>query len=260
MSNPPRTPAECFSTILLWLSRAVDAHYLAGRISGPLIILIRNRIRSINQRFARLAGSVGAGKYVPRRSAPRKRAGPRPRGKNPLPQGFAWLVKLVPEAAVYGSRLRFLFAEPEMAALLAAAPAAMGRPLRSLCHMLGVRPSTILTPAARPRPPRAVPAAEPQAPPLLPPLPVSLPRHRRTRKQDSPGSAPHPVRSERGDRPRTPLLFLSRNHMANAPYACSRRANRRGSTFATIQASSPGSRPATRSATSCPAAGEVWMP
>lgn len=36
--------------------------------------------------------------------------------------------------------------------------------------------------------------------------------------------------------------------------------NRRGSTAATMLAASPGSRPAIRSATSFPAAGEVWMP
>jgi hypothetical protein len=66
-------------------------------------------------------------------------------------------VKLVPEAAVYGSQLEFLFADAEMAALLTAAPAPLRRPLRSLCRMLGVLPPPILAapPSVRPRTPKA---------------------------------------------------------------------------------------------------------
>jgi hypothetical protein len=158
VSNPPRTPAECFATILLWLSRAVDGPSMWGGFSRPLALLILNRIRAINQAFSRLAARIGAGKYVPRRPAdtPRRREDRKPRGPNPLPQGFAWLVKLVPEAAAYGSQLQFLLAEPEMAALLAAAPAALRRPLRSLCRMLGVDPPPILA-----LPPRAPPSTRP---------------------------------------------------------------------------------------------------
>ncbi len=161
MSNPPRTPAECFATIILWLSRALDGHSTWGRLSRPLALLILNRLREINQRFARLAARITAGKYVPRRppDTPRRREKRKPRGPNPLPQGFAWLVKLVPEAAVYGSQLQNLLAEPEMAALLAAAPTAMRRPLRSLCRMLGVAPPPILA-----LPPRAPPTPRPPKP------------------------------------------------------------------------------------------------
>jgi hypothetical protein len=161
VSNPPRTPAESFATILLWLARAVDAHYLAGKLSGPLIMLILNRIRSINQCFGRLAARVRAGTFIPRRppATPRQRAGPRPRQPKQLPQGFAWLVKLVPETAVYGSQLQFLFADPAMAALMAAAPAPLRRPLRSLCRMLGVAPPPILA-----LPPRARPSPRPPKP------------------------------------------------------------------------------------------------
>src|SRR5579859_4017940 len=119
-----------------------------GRLERPLALLILDRIRGIAQRFARLATRIGAGKYMPRRpaAAPRRRTAPRPCRPNPLPQGFAWLIKLVPEAAVYGSQLQFLFADPEMAALLEAAPASLRRPLRSLCRMLGVTPPPILAP------------------------------------------------------------------------------------------------------------------
>jgi hypothetical protein len=180
VSNPPRTPAECLSTILLWLSRAVDAHYLAGRISGPLIILILNRIRAINHRFARLAARISAGKYVPRRppDPPRQRAGKRPRGKNPLPQGFAWLLKLVPEAVGYRSQLVHLFRDPEMAALMAAAAAPLRRPLRSLCWMLGVRPPPILALPPPVRPKTVAPPAQRKRPQTRkPPERPSRPRY-----------------------------------------------------------------------------------
>jgi len=115
-------------------------------------------------------------------ATPRRHTHRRFRRRNKLPQGFAWLVKLVPEAAVYGSQLNFLFAEPEMAGLLAAAPAPLRRPVRSLCRMLGVTPPAILALPAKPRPPpappRAKPAKKPRPPPYRPgrlrPLPPSL--------------------------------------------------------------------------------------
>jgi hypothetical protein len=158
VSNPPRTPAECFATIILWLSRAVDGHSTWGRLERSLALLILDRLRTINQLFGRLAARIKAGSYLPRRSpTPRRHAATTPRQPNPLPQGFAWLVKLVPEAATYGSQLQFLFADPEMAALMATAPGPIGRPIRSLCRMLGVAPPPILappSPAIRPRPPK----------------------------------------------------------------------------------------------------------
>jgi hypothetical protein len=153
---------------MLWLSRAVDGPSMWGGFPRPLALLILDRVRTINQAFARIAARIGAGNYHPRRptDTPRQRAGPHPRQKNPLPQGFAWLVKLLPETAVYGSQLQFLFADPEMAALLAAAPASLGRPLRSLCHMLGVLPPPILAPPPPVRP-RTRPA-KPERPPAPP--------------------------------------------------------------------------------------------
>jgi hypothetical protein len=136
-----------------------------GPFSRPLALLIMDRIRTINQAFARIAARIEAGRYVPRPPAatPRQRAGPHPRKKNPLPQGFAWLVKLVPATAVYGSQLQVLFAAPEMAALMAAAPGSLGRPLRSLCHMLGVLPPPILAPPSPVRP--RIRPSKPERPP-----------------------------------------------------------------------------------------------
>ena len=166
MPNPPRTPAECFSTIILWLSLAVDGHSTWGRLPRPFGLLILDRIRSINARFARIAARITAGTFLPRRSpAPHPRENRGPRGPNKLPRSVAWLIKLLPEVAVYGSQLQFLFADPEMAALLEAAPASLRRPLRSLCRMLGVTPPPILALPARPRPPSD---PQPEPPPSAP--------------------------------------------------------------------------------------------
>jgi hypothetical protein len=135
-----------------------------GQFSRPLALLIIDRLRTINQAFARLAARIAAGKYVPRRppDTPRRHEPRKPRGPNPLPQTFAWLIKLLPETAPFGGQLQALFAEPEMAALLAAAPAPLRRPLRSLCRMLGVDPPKIL--ALPPPPPRPKPPPKPKIP------------------------------------------------------------------------------------------------
>jgi hypothetical protein len=159
---PPRTPAECFSGIILWLSLTVDGHSTWGRLARPLALLILDRIGRINQRFARLAARIVAGTYVPRRSAPRSPAVRRPRRPNPLPQGMAWLLKLLPEVAAYGSQLQFLLADPAMVTLLANAPTTLHRPLRSLCRMLGVAPPPLPAPL-----PETLPVL---APPPSPPL------------------------------------------------------------------------------------------
>src|SRR6185437_15551987 len=71
-----------------------------------------------------------------------------------------WLLRLAGhnsyKVAVYGGFLQNLLADPEMVALIAAAPQ-LGRVLRPLCRMLGVDPGPArLPPRSRdPRPPRA---------------------------------------------------------------------------------------------------------
>jgi hypothetical protein len=185
--NPPPAPAERFATLLYWLGQAVDTRGVAGRLAVPLVVLILNRISEIKQRFARLAARIGAGRYSPRRSTQPKHTGKKPRHPNQLPQGVAWLIKLVPEAAASASQLRLLFTDPEMVALLAAAPAPMARPLRSRCRMLGVDPPPILAPppAARLRTPAPPALAGDARPPprqadrtALAPFLASATRHR----------------------------------------------------------------------------------
>jgi hypothetical protein len=147
-------PAERLATLLLWLGRALDNRYRAGTLAGPLFFLIMGRLKSIRYIVARLATRIGAGTFSPRRSAaPRPPIGQKiPRQRTPLPQGFAWLIKMVPETTASACQLQILLADPDMAALIAAAPAQMRRPLRSLCQMLGVIAPPILAPVPDPRP------------------------------------------------------------------------------------------------------------
>jgi hypothetical protein len=185
--QPTPTAAERFATILLWLCRAVAARSATG-LPGPLIVLIVGRISHINQRIARLAARIRAGRYAARSAPRRSPIFRRPRRPNPLPQEFGWLLKRVPEAAGYRSQFEYLLRDAEMAALLAAAPT-LARPLRSLCWMLRVSPPPILA-SPQPAPPQAAPAAAPRAsPPRPPPPPSPAPCHTAFAPQPPPARA-----------------------------------------------------------------------
>ena len=174
MPSAPSPPAENFATLLRWLCQAVAARGVGGWLSAPLIVPLLGRLREINQRFARLAARLAAGRHVPRRIAPRRTPIARqPRRKNPLPQKFGWLLPLVPEAVGYRSQLEFLLRDPGMAALMAAAPAPMARVLRPLCWMLRVTPPPILADRRRGAtpPPALAPAAAGPRPGNPPPSP-----------------------------------------------------------------------------------------
>ncbi len=161
----PPAPAERFGLLIEGLCRAIAARSAVSRLAAPLLLLLWPRLRRMAARFARLAARFRAGR-LPARPAARRpgRSGPPPQ---PLPKTSAWLVRLVPAAAAQAAQLQHLLADPELAALLAAAPQA-GRVLRPLCRMLGVAPPG---PPAPPRPPRAAPAAPAQASPAAsPPL------------------------------------------------------------------------------------------
>ncbi len=154
--SPVTLPAlsDRLAPIIAGLCRAVASQAVAHRALAPLLVLVWSRLRRMAARFASLAGRADAG-ALPSRSVPRPHAsGPRPSGsRERLPGGFAWLVRLVPEAACYGAQLQHLLSDPGVAALLAAAPRA-GNVLRPLCRMLGVAPGPALTPSvARERAP-----------------------------------------------------------------------------------------------------------
>ena len=182
MPNPPPPPtvAERFADILWYLAQAVVTRTAFG-LSQPLINLIITRIRDAKQAFARLAARIDAGTYAPRRRSgpPRPPTDRKPRPPpNPLARKFGWLLPLVPAAVASRGHLENLLRDPEMAALLAAAPVSLARPIRSLCWILRVEPPKILARPAgpaqprKPRPPR--PRREP-LPPYRPPTPPDAP-------------------------------------------------------------------------------------
>jgi hypothetical protein len=195
---PPRSPAERFAAILLCLSLAVGKRTGWG-LHGWVIALITDRLRGIKQRFARISTLIREGRYILRRRAtgPRPKTAARPPGPNKLPRKFGWLVPLIPEATCYGSQLEHLFRDPEMAAIMEAAPVSLGRPLRSLCRMLGVRPPPPVALPVKPRKPR-VRRPKPPEPPLHPPHPPGTPEWLRT----MPGGKPWPLSRMLGRRRR----------------------------------------------------------
>src|SRR5580698_5159592 len=130
MPMPPSTPApsERFAGILRSLILAVAAMSGGDRLTHVVIALIGARINGIRRRFAWLAARIAAGSYAPRRpsATPRRNPAERaPRKPNALPAKFGWLLPMLPDAVGYRSQLEYLLRDPEMVALLAAAPASM---------------------------------------------------------------------------------------------------------------------------------------
>jgi hypothetical protein len=185
VQTPPAPPglAKTFGLIIGGLCEAVARRIAADRTSGALIILTVDRLRHLLARFTSLAARAQAGKLRPprQRAVPPRRepplggapspeeapspgeappGRPTPDPKPPrqrerlLPQKFGWLIRFVPyEAACFGSQLQHLLCQPEMVALLEAAPQA-GRILRPLCWMLAIPLPANLRLPPRPRKPK----------------------------------------------------------------------------------------------------------
>jgi len=141
--------SERLAPIIAGLCRAVASRAAADRALAPLLVLVWSRLRRMAARFASLAARADAGAPphagAPARPSAASLSGLRPSGpRERLPDRFAWLLRLVPEAACHGAQVQHLLSEPGIAALLAAAPRA-GRVLRPLCRMLGVAPGPALS-------------------------------------------------------------------------------------------------------------------
>ncbi len=139
-----------FSQVIDALHALVAAQYRGPVLSVAMIVLICGHLRRIERRVLALmadirAGTLRVGHGRGGRSGPRETATAAPTGPK-LPQGYAWLVRAVPnKAAALGGWLRVLLEDPEMVALLAATPR-LGRMLHPLCRMLAVETS-LVTPA-----------------------------------------------------------------------------------------------------------------
>jgi hypothetical protein len=129
------------------------------------MLFLWKRFSRIKQQFANLAARFAAGKgFRARPARPKTARAPRPaRDEHSfrltvwVTPKFGWLCRIASEsigAGAFAYALRDLLTnDPEMRALLAATPATV-RPLRPLCHMLGVREP----------PPPAVAAVSPYVP------------------------------------------------------------------------------------------------
>jgi len=169
MSHAPiiSTPAERIATVFAWIlagARRGLANNLA-KLDGPvqmmLYRLVGEKITQTRDRLIRLAERVAAGwTYQPKPYAKRKSPTRPPRTPDPLTTGSLWLVRAAPghdTTAAAAADLRRLLEEPEIAAVLAAAPVPAWRIVRSLCWALGVRKPAVLGPSKPPKPGKPLP-------------------------------------------------------------------------------------------------------
>jgi hypothetical protein len=189
MPTPPLRPAtERFAEILRALGWAV-AQQTGWGLSLHLIAVIVGRVQRIKRRFAALAARIAAGTFKPRQpntaaaSTKKLETAPKPPPPNPLPNRPGWLLPLERDAVCHRAQLESLFQDPEMIALLAAAPEAMARVLRPLCRMLALDLPPALAPpkpapsvAADPPPSARPPARRAARPTRNASLPVVPPR------------------------------------------------------------------------------------
>ena len=145
--TPPPSPAEAFAGIIATLLAMVGARVARpGKpgLAGPLTLAIAIRLQRMRSRIARFAARWQAGTLAPPRPRParprRERTAPGQWDHLPkLPRGRLWLVRLVPGIGVGANYLRILLDEPDMVAMLQAAPQ-IGRTLRPFWHMLSKEP------------------------------------------------------------------------------------------------------------------------
>jgi hypothetical protein len=187
--------ARRFALIVAGLAALVAHRFLRDPRLQSLIVPLWTRLTRTARRFERLMARLAANR------APRPRpSGPhRPnadRAATPLPTGHGWLIRALPqEAAAYAAQLESLLAEPGVADLLAAHPAA-ARILRPLGRMLGLH---ALAPK-RNRPKPSIQAAAPRVAPRRTPIPPLHPEDPTYRP-----SAKWPRKPWPAARPRRPI-------------------------------------------------------
>ena len=172
-AETPLPPAERLARIIDDVCKAAAARAPRGFLAIPILMLLWARLKRMSLRITRLAARAAAGTLrTPPRAAPRQPLSRRPPATPPrrLPRRTGWLCQPVPAACAYASQLQHLLNEPDMRALLDAAPG-IDRLLRPLCRMLGVarpklppRPTTPRPTTPRPTTPRPIPRHPPKKP------------------------------------------------------------------------------------------------
>lgn len=180
-----------FGSIITALRRTLAARAGRDRAFAVILLVLWNRLNRLSVRVAAIAARCQAGtlRKSPTTRHTRASAHPPP-PQDPLPRERGWLLRRVRESGVYGGHLRLLLAEPEMVAMIEAAPQ-LRRLIRPLWRMLKLEPPPPILQAPpasppaparrsrpRPRPARAVGRASPTSP-LTPPAPGRLPLHKR---------------------------------------------------------------------------------
>jgi hypothetical protein len=150
--EPPRTPAEKFHHLIDGLFGLVWR--CIAFIGEPLAIRTLRHIRWHDRRFTAIAAKVAAGTYVPAHTRPPRPARPKPESTQPdtatpenppprppplppLPRRKYWLCALLKHhATIHGGLMDMLVREPEMQALLAAAPQ-LWRHVRAILFICG---------------------------------------------------------------------------------------------------------------------------
>ena len=162
MSLPFPSFTERFQLVIGNIWRMVAAKGGRDHKAGPLVILICNRLNRISTRLVALAARFKAG-TLPAAREPRVRRQRAGLARDPaalrlprLPRGFGWLLKEVRETAQLGGQVSHILDDPEMLALLAAAPQA-GRILRPLFRMMAIPVPEAFKLPARPPPRRRKP-------------------------------------------------------------------------------------------------------
>jgi hypothetical protein len=185
------SPYLDLSAVIRALRGAVGGWGGRGLLSQVLVMLLYRRLGDICGKMERLSQRFQAGRLW--RPGPRAVAAERVEAEAELravalpvwPRRFGWLVRLASyHAAGYGSQLRVILGQPEMVALLVAAPQA-ARILRPLCRMLAVETSLL-----RPRPEGA--SVEIEAGEIAPVAPVVKKRVRLPREAVDWGRIPLP--------------------------------------------------------------------
>ena len=166
----PGTIGTGIGVILRNLAALIAHRFLHDPFHAALIIPLWQHLTRAAQRLDSLLARLAAGPIPPPRLRANNHSGPR--RKSPFPAARAWLIRVLgAEAAIYGTQLEALLADPAAADLLAN-PAAR-RILAPIRRMLGISPAPRpVPPASVAPPPPAPPRKAPSRPEPIPPLPT----------------------------------------------------------------------------------------